>query len=266
MPLRNTIALVIISLLATVVLLNTSTGARDAADLLVLSERNTVSLAAPIDGDSVRNISEELLTKSDKLRANEPIYLVLNSPGGSIGDGLRLITLIQGLPQKVHTLSLFSASMSFITSQYLSTRYVVQDSVLMSHRAMASEMEGQVPGTLNSRVDALTDDITRIEQTIADRAGMSLANYQKAVTNELWLSAGGAIAMKMADRLVRVRCDDTLRGYGPSQTFRLFIFTVTLQFHKCPLITTPKVVSGDARAIALFTATPAERVRLLNQR
>lgn len=260
---RITLTILIICALA-VLLLNTSATARDTA-LLTLSASNTVSLALPVTSDSVRYISEELLAKSDKLSANSPIYLVLNSPGGSITDGRHLANVVNGLPQKVHTVSMFSASMSFMLSQFFGVRYVLEDSVLMSHRAAVEGMDGQIPGTLNSRTNALTEEILSMEKQVAERAGMPLEAYQKAIADEMWLNAQTAVSRKFADKIVRIRCDDTLRGYGPTQTFNIFIFTVNIQFHKCPLITEPRIVSGNQQAMVYFRASQVERLRLLNQ-
>lgn len=212
---------------------------------IVLSERNTVSLNTPIFGDSARMVQEELLFKSNNLRRGEPIYLVLNSPGGSIDDGFAIIEMAKGLGRPVHTISMFSASMSFIISQYLGHRYVLQSSTLMSHRAAAGGLAGTIPGSLLRRVMILERSLANISIHVSERAGVKLPDYLNATANELWLTADDAVRWGFADNIIKVRCDKTLIGPGKEQVINLGFFSAHLRFDKCPLITQPIVAQGD---------------------
>lgn len=233
------IALVVVSISTLSVLMYEPEAIGTNPDVIVLSDRTTVSLNLPITDESVKNLQVEFMEKSSKLKSSQPIFFVLNSPGGSIEAGQRLIETIKGLPQKVHTVSLFSASMSFIFSQYLDNRYVLENSKLMAHRATAGGIEGQVPGSLLSRTMDLLADVTRIEATVANRAKLPLSNYRELVRDELWMGGEAAVELKFADKVVRVRCDKSLQGPGASQIFDAFVFKLRVVFSKCPLITTP---------------------------
>jgi len=232
-------------------------------DVLVLTDANTVSLNLPIMGDTASFIQQQLLEKSDKLSHNKPIYLTLNSPGGSIDDGNKIINTAQGLPQKVHTISFFSASMSFQISQNLGTRYVVADSELMSHRAAVGGVQGNIPGNAFTRLYSLLEMVTRLDEIVAKRAGLDLEMYQKMVVDELWMGAQQSIDLHFADKQVRVQCDKSLRGYGPTQNFSFFLGTIHVKFHKCPLITEPviEVEKSDEAATALFNMSKQELVK-----
>lgn len=208
-------------------------------DVLVLSAKNTVSLNVPITEDSVKSLQVELMDKGNSLNASTPIILVLNSPGGSIDAGMKLIETAKGLRQPVNTLSMFSASMSFITSQYLGTRYAMGNSTLMSHRAYLGGVEGQIPGSFISRTNHILDALVGVDKFVANRAGLTLEGYEKAISNELWLDGKGAVDMKLADKVVRVRCDSTLQGPGVAQRMQVMMFTIKITYHKCPLITEP---------------------------
>lgn len=261
----NSVYLRLSILMLTLVLLIAIAMSQDAGgsqkDVIVLSDKNTVSLNVPIDGDSVRAVERELLAISDKLGASETIYLVLNTPGGSVGDGLELIELIKGLPQKVSTISLFSASMGFILSQYLGDRYVLENSSLMSHRAYVEGMQGSVPGTLNTRVNFVNEQLKDVEKAVAKRAGYPLNVYQDMIANELWLSGPDSVKLNFADKVVTARCDKSLRGSGSTRTVRLFIFQAKITYDKCPLITTPSLVIGDDYLVTLLQSDRAAQVR-----
>lgn len=221
-------------------------------DILILSESTTVSLNVPITQDSVKNLQVELMDKSQKLSAKQHIVLTLNSPGGSIDAGFKLIETAQGLRQEVDTLSLFSASMSFITSQYLGKRYATPTSTLMSHRAYLGGVEGQIPGSFMTRTNFILDSLVKVDLAVSKRASLSLDAYQKAIANELWMDGNKALELRYADKVVNVRCDKTLQGAGAVQKFQVMMFTVNITYHKCPLVTEPIAfeVSGTMNAEA----------------
>lgn len=207
--------------------------------VIILSERNTVSLNMPIDGASASDVQNGLMNASAKLRNKEPIYLVLNSPGGSISDGEKIIETAKGLSNPIHTISIFSASMSFIISQYLEDRLILESGVMMSHRAYAGGLEGQVPGNLVTRALSLLDNIRQIDFDVAKRAGMDVLAYEELIRDELWMRGIRAKDYQFADEVVTIRCDKTLQGPGEPQQFSFGFFKVQVVFDKCPLITQP---------------------------
>lgn len=224
----------------------TASAGGQADNTLVLSDRNTVALNMPIDAGSARDVQLELMAKSASLPKSTPIILVLNSPGGSVDAGRMIFETAKGLPQKVNTVSLFSASMSFILSQNLNDRYVLGSTTMMSHRATAGGLEGQLPGSLLTRTLSVLANITELEQQIADRNGYKLADYQKLIADELWMTGQQAVNLRFADRIVNIRCDKSMDGPGRVEIFDLVMFRAKVTFHKCPLITAPISVEMDS--------------------
>lgn len=232
-------SLIVIIIAAVVSLIITTDLTGNNTDVLVLSDKTTVSLNTPITEDSVKDIQVELMEKSQKLGGSTPIILVLNSPGGSIDAGFKLIETARGLKQSVDTLSLFSASMSFITSQYLNKRYVTATSTLMSHRAYLGGVEGQVPGSFITRTNNILEALVNIDKFIAGRAKVPVADYEKAISNELWMDGEKSMSMGFGDKLIKVRCDQSLQGAGKEKTINIMMFTIKVVYHKCPLVTEP---------------------------
>lgn len=227
--------------------LSLSAGAKmvPAEGTVILTDNNTVNLNMPISGDSAKAVQQKLLAKSRKLNRRDPIYLFLNSPGGSISSGNEIIELAQGLPQKVHTITLFSASMAFIISQSLEDRLILRNGEMMSHRAFASGLSGNVPGSLLTRANALEKGLAEIDEEVAKRAGLETAKYQDMIKDELWMSSRTTRKLNFSDKTVKVFCDKSLDG-TESTTVQVLIFTVTVKFHKCPLITEPVSIEMDA--------------------
>jgi ATP-dependent Clp protease, protease subunit len=225
----------------------------DSDDLIVLKESTTMSLNTPITNETAATLQTDMIKKSNKVARSTDLYLVLNSPGGSVDAGNRIIETAKGLPQRVHTISMFSASMSFILSQYLNNRYILSNTTMMTHRATVEEIGGQIPGSLVTRVNNLYTMITSTEKGIAARAGISLDEYRRLAADELWMQQESALNYHFADKLVRVRCDASLSGLRDPETMHILFLTVSVTFHKCPLITTPtkvEIVGDDKSAKA----------------
>lgn len=234
--------------------------------VIVLEDYNTISLNLPINGDSASNLQVELLEKASK--TSKPLYLTLNSPGGAVDSGEKIIETANGIKNEVNTITLFAASMAFIAAQSLDKRYILDSGTMMSHRAFANGLSGNIPGNLITRTMAMLSSLVAIDQRIADRAGYTLKDYQDMVRDEMWIRGQDAVNMKFADEVIRVQCGKTLQGEGPEQTVKVFIFEVKVVYHKCPLITEPMHASvvGDStaeqdRAIALMLSNRAEYVR-----
>lgn len=212
---------------------------------VLIKESNLVTINLPIDDESVSVAQGQLMALNEELPSGEPLYLFLNSPGGSIASGGRLIETMQSLGRPVHSISLFSASMAFIISQYTNTRYVMNNSVMMSHRASLGGVEGQIPGNFFTRANFIMSQVTELEEDISKRAGYSMEEYRNLVENELWLTGSDAVNQHWADKKVKVRCDVSLSGYSDPIEVKVFIFTFKVQFPKCPMITAPRITQAE---------------------
>ena len=236
---------------------------------IILSNKNTVVLNAPVSDESASLVQKELMEASSRLRSKDAIYLVLNSPGGSVSAGEKIIETAKGLSNPIHTITIFSASMSFIISQYLQDRLILETGMMMSHRAYAGGLEGQVPGNLVTRTLSLLNSIVQIDKDIAARSGYTTETYQELIRDELWMRGQSAIAAKFADEVVAIRCGNDLHGPGKEQSINVMgIFTIKVVFDKCPLITAPISISMDngysveqVERASLLVNSPANYVR-----
>lgn len=226
--------------------------ASQSGDVIELSEDNTVQLNLPIFSDTAAEVQKRLLEKDVKLKAGKPIYLVLNTPGGSIQDGLMIIETAKSLKRPIHTISIFSASMGFVISQYLDKRYALDSAVIMTHKARVGNVGGDVPGSFINMAQYLLNFVNNINEKIAIRSKMELDSYNKLIESDYWMGSTQAIDHNFMDKVVTISCDKSLQGYAEPQRVDLGFFAVTVQFHKCPLITQPNLVEGNASNMDLL--------------
>lgn len=209
------------------------------AQNIVLTSSNTVSFNNYFYEDTVARALDRIRKLDSALPSNDPIYLVINSGGGSIVDGLELINVLQNMKRKVHTITLFSASMGFQTVQGLGKRYIVNSGVLMSHKARGG-FGGEFPGQVDSRYGHWLKRVERLDVIAAKRSGMTLKQYQALIENEYWCEGLECVKRGFADAVANVQCDNTLKGtYTDSEKFIYEGAPIELvyTFSECPLQT-----------------------------
>jgi ATP-dependent Clp protease protease subunit len=120
---------------------------------IILTENNHINFNEKVTDEFVAKKQLELFTKNNLLYRHEPLYVVLDTPGGSVTAGLAFIDNIKSLGRPVHTITIFAASMGYQIVQELGIRYITPSGTLMSHRGAISGISGQVPGELKLSIE-----------------------------------------------------------------------------------------------------------------
>lgn len=212
-------------------------------EVLVLGPANTLVLRGPVTDESASTLQKKLLTMSHTLPLNETIYLVLDTPGGSISAGNSLIDTARGIPQKVKTLTIFAASMGFHIAQNLDERLIVPRGTLMSHQATFGGVGGEVnsdgTGQLISRLKWSMRMIQLMDATAAARMDMELNAYQQMIKPEYWVDGQDAVNGKAADKVILASCSPELVESTTLSSVETMFGTLAVEFSSCPLITFP---------------------------
>ena len=204
-----------------------------------LTEDNTVIIRGPISEESTTSAILDVykLVWKRTLFSNEPIYLVLDSPGGSVVDGSDLIESLKTIPN-LKTITLFGASMAHAIAQGLpGERYVLANSQMMAHRAKG-RFGGQFEtGEVETRLKHWKTIIRKMEQTNADRIGIPLLDYKRKVINEWWEFGENLITSGFADEIVTISCSKELIEKRVKVTVRgIFGNGSVMAFSGCPLL------------------------------
>lgn len=203
---------------------------------ILLDDSNSMSFNQAFTASYVSKKQLEAM----KLCTNDgkEIYITLYSPGGSVTAGQLFTDTLKGLPCVFHTISIYSASMSFITSQVLSKRLAIRSATIMSHQASLTGAGGSIGGSLDSFLKLINDNITEIEVEVAKRAKMSLKDYRKLIVSDLWMTSNEAKRLGFIDEIVNVKCDKSLMTSYTETVYNMF-GSFDVEFSKCPLITAP---------------------------
>lgn len=214
-----------------------------------LNENNSISFSRAYRSDYV---SKKIVEASNKCLAGteDDIYIVMYTPGGSVAEGQRFIEYLNALPCKFHTITIFAASMGYITAQLLEgKRYILESGILMSHRMSVGGLSGEVGGELNSVLNLIENNALDIDKQVTKRLGnVTVKKYREMIRDELWLTAPMSVKMNHADEVIEAFCDISLLGVR-EEVVRTFFGSYTVTFSKCPLVTAPLDVKGNKRGL-----------------
>lgn len=209
---------------------------------VVLTKDNSVTINDVFYSDVAAKVILETKALDARLPSGDPIYLVINSPGGSIDAGLELIENLSSLNRPVHTVNVFSASMGFQTAQGLGDRLITKNGTLMSHKA-AGGFYGEFPGQLDSRYDYYKKRVLRMDKLAAERSGgkLTLQQYLDLIENEYWCDGQDCVDKGVADRVVTASCDKSLEGTHKNLLAEFYFMGMSIQItaeqDNCPVNT-----------------------------
>lgn len=166
---------------------------------LYLSEDNTVLLMGEI-GQMAGLTAAELADKTNRF-GQKAVFLVIDSPGGSVMDGAMIINAMEASKIPVYTICIgVCASMAAVIHQYGTERLMVDRSVLMFHDA-AGQFKGYF-SHIKSRLATMDRYIGRFDSYITKRVGLSEGVLQQLQYKELWIDSEDAVKQRFADKIV----------------------------------------------------------------
>ena len=129
------------------------------------------------------------------------IEVAINSPGGSVFQGLAIYNALRTHPARVVTRvdGLAASAASFI-AQAGDERAMVESSQMMIHNAMASVFGNA--DDLRDVAEFLDKQTVNIAELYASRSDQTADRYLELMADETWMTAAEAVAEGLADRVL----------------------------------------------------------------
>jgi ATP-dependent Clp protease protease subunit len=170
---------------------------------LDLTNGNFVLLYGAIS-DNGNKIAEAVKKASQK---DEPVYLLIDSPGGSVITGGAIISAMEASPVPVNTVCLqLCASMGAMIHQYGTKRYTVNRSLLMFHDA-AGGLQGPFQ-QMASRMNMINRFVNKMFANAAKRSGQQYKDFMSRIGSEIWIDGEDAVEQHYSDGIVNVIYND----------------------------------------------------------
>ena len=165
-----------------------------------------VMLNSDVNNQSANSIIMQLLV----LSAEDPkadIYFYINSPGGSVTDGLALYDTMQAIPNDVVTICLGSAASmgSFLLSGGApGKRYALPNSRLMYHQVMSGISGGTQYVDMETSVRETKKLYEKLNMYLSEftQGKISFEEMKKKTDRDWWLSPQEAIESGFIDKII----------------------------------------------------------------
>ena len=169
-----------------------------------LLEKRVIYLDQQINAESVNEIIQQISLLS-MIGPNEPITMLINSPGGSIQDGLVLIDVMRSYDGIIKTVSLgIAASMAavILAAGTNGHRYASVHSQVMLHQPLIS---GSIPGGNCSEMEGLAKSLLKrkkqLDELLIALSKKSKKEIMKLTSKDNFLNAEEAKSHGLIDHI-----------------------------------------------------------------
>lgn len=202
-------------------------------DNIELDEKNNIVIRGRID----EKLADEFLYS---LIRNSPKYVYINSPGGSILAGNRIITHM--MQRNITCIAERAYSMAFVILQACGQRYITPMSTVMQHQASLG-IRGELYQITNylNMIHAIESKLNRMQ---AERIGLTEEEFRHRITTEWWLFDDDILKQNVADKVVYVTCSKELLHSKTKSTKQGFFEDRVETYSGCPLIQSPLEVES----------------------
>jgi len=188
---------------ATVSFAHTETGP------VVLTEDNFTTLIGEVNSETIGSVLTDI-TKSDP---EKPFYIYIQSPGGDVIAGLKLVNYLQTTNRNIICIADIAISMAFMTMEACPTRLGQINSIMMSH-----QISGGAQGSLRevkARVGLMEKLSALLETMVQRRVGLTNEEYQAKINPEWWILGGAEVKKeRLVDQVVTILCSIPLEKSG----------------------------------------------------
>ncbi|MBQ1186709.1 MAG: ATP-dependent Clp protease proteolytic subunit [Clostridia bacterium] len=180
----------------------TSNGSNQISLKTKLLERRIIYLDSQINGETVNQAIQQIALLAAE-KPGEPITMLINSPGGSIQDGLVLIDVMRAYDGVINTVSLgIAASMAavILAAGSKGHRYCSKNSQVMLHQPLIS---GGIPGGNCSEIEEVARSLVarknQLNDLLVSFTSKPKEEIEKLTATDNYLSAQEAQAHGLID-------------------------------------------------------------------
>lgn len=173
--------------------------------------------------DSWYGISADQFARDLKAIDNDAITVRINSPGGSVFDGIAILNALRDHPATVTVVvDSLAASIASVIAMAGDEIVMNRNSQMMLHNAWAVCVGDA--RDMEKSAARLAQHNTNIAQIYADRAGGTVDDWLAVMAEETWLLADEAVAAGLADRVVELPEKESDSAAARASVFDLSAF------------------------------------------
>ena len=169
-----------------------------------LVDDRIILISGPIDTTTAASTIAQLLYLDSK-DSSAPIQIYINSPGGSVSDGLAIYDTMQHIKSETSTICMgIAASMAAIllSGGTKGKRYILKNGEVMIHQPLG----GTGANTQASDIQICAQHILKTKQKLnsllSENCGKSIEEITFATDRDYFMSSEEAIAFGIVDKII----------------------------------------------------------------
>ena len=187
--------------MSTSTLIKTNSGITQVSLEAKFFSKRCININGEITDELAVDFTDKILELN--LESNEPITVLINSPGGEINSGLLMYDAIVGSKAPVRMICRGKAySMGAVLLACAGKRYMLPNSELMLHQPM---LGGRVSGnasSIKSISDSMLETKKKINSLLAKHTEKTEEEIDKATDFDHYFSPDEAIAFNLCDEII----------------------------------------------------------------
>lgn len=172
----------------------------------LLSDQREIFFTEAVNEESCNNLITQLMYL-DRAEPDKEITLYINSPGGSVADGLAAYDVMRLLNAPIKTVCMGTcASMGAILFLAGEKREMLEHGRVMVHDPAFGgnhNIGGKKPHQIQSELDDLNRCRESLAKIISERTGRSLEEIYEVTANDTYYSAEEAVEFGLATGIIR---------------------------------------------------------------
>ncbi len=172
----------------------------------LLGDSREVFLTEGVDAESCSNLIIQLMYL-DRTEPDKEITLYINSPGGSVSDGLAVYDVMRLLDAPVRTVCMGTcASMGAIIFLAGAKREMMEHGKIMVHDPAfggSHDIGGKKPHQIQPELDDLNRCRESLARIISERTGRTLEEVYEVTVNDTYFSAEEAVEFGLATDIIK---------------------------------------------------------------
>ncbi|MBQ6056891.1 MAG: ATP-dependent Clp protease proteolytic subunit [Treponema sp.] len=172
-----------------------------------LLKSRQIVVSGEVNEDLVEKIVKQLLVL--EADSDKPIYLYIDSPGGSIDDGFGLYDMIRFIKAPVYTIGMgliASMGVTLFLSVPKERRFSLPNSHFLIHQPLMGGSRG-VATDIEITAQEITKARETLTQLIADATGKDFETVKKDTERDHWLTAKEALDYGIAGKIITSRSE-----------------------------------------------------------
>lgn len=172
-----------------------------------LLKSRQIVVSGEVNEDLVEKIVKQLLVL--EADSDKPIYLYIDSPGGSIDDGFGLYDMIRFIKAPVYTIGMgliASMGVTLFLSVPKERRFSLPNSHFLIHQPLMGGSRG-VAADIEITAQEITKSRETLTQLIADATGKDFETVKKDTERDHWLTAKEALDYGIAGKIITSRSE-----------------------------------------------------------